>query len=75
MSNIKFLIWVLQLGSLVFGMLFFFFAFKTGYYGNIRDREKYARSLDMMSKSAIAFVGFVATYIVISILAAMMGLK
>ena len=75
MSSIKMTIWVLQIGALVFGMLFFFFAFKAGHAGETKNKVEYAAALDSMSKSAMAFLAFILTYLVTAVLSVLMGIR
>jgi hypothetical protein len=74
MSNIRVTIWILQSGAFVFGMAFFFFAFKASRAGAHKNQMEYVRSLKFMIKSALAFVAFLMMYLATTILSTLMGI-
>lgn len=75
MNSIKVTIWTLQVGTLIFGMLFFFFSFKVTRAEEAKSRVEYLRAIDSMSKSAMAFLAFIVTYILTSVLSTLMGIR
>jgi len=63
MNNVELTILVTKFGSLMFGVMFLWYALESASFGMSGKQKESLRALDMMGRSGLAFFVFVLIYL------------